>query len=138
MPFPRAINLFNQQQSWDRAFTYNGSEWIAKFKLDGTGSTFSNGYRYLNWAIDVPMLLLQILFVVPVAAAGFKKLAVGFGASGLLDDLRCRDRHSRLCLGRERIRLASDALHDCRCHFEGDLRGDAESSLHHPLCGRWI
>jgi len=79
-----AIILFNQQQSWDRAFSYNGEVWQTNFSEAGAGTTFSNGYRYLNWAIDVPMLLLQILFVVPVAAAGFRKLAWGFGSAGLL------------------------------------------------------
>lgn len=79
-----AIILFNQQQSWDRTFSYNGEAWVANFAGEGSGTTFSNGYRYLNWAIDVPMLLLQILFVVPVAAAGFRRLALGFGAAGLL------------------------------------------------------
>lgn len=81
-----AIILFNQQQSWDRTFSYNGDVWEANFAKEGVeqGTTFSNGYRYLNWAIDVPMLLLQILFVVPVAAMAFKRLAWGFGAAGLL------------------------------------------------------
>ncbi|MEO0416523.1 MAG: bacteriorhodopsin [Verrucomicrobiota bacterium] len=81
-----AIILFNQQQSWDRTFSYNGEVWEANFATEGveSGTTFSNGYRYLNWAIDVPMLLLQILFVVPIAAAGFRKLAWGFGSAGLL------------------------------------------------------
>jgi len=80
-----AIILFNQQQSWDRAFSYDGEVWRADFAVEGeTGQTFSNGYRYLNWAIDVPMLLLQILFVVPVAAVAFRRLAWGFGTAGLL------------------------------------------------------
>ena len=81
-----AIILFNQQQSWDRTFSYNGDVWQANFANEaiGIGTTFSNGYRYLNWAIDVPMLLLQILFVVPVAALAFRRLAWGFGAAGLL------------------------------------------------------
>lgn len=80
-----AIILYNQQQSWDRTFSYNGDVWTANFATAGLerGTTFSNGYRYLNWAIDVPMLLLQILFVVPVAAAVFRKLAWQFGAAGL-------------------------------------------------------
>ncbi|MEM6912242.1 MAG: bacteriorhodopsin [Verrucomicrobiota bacterium] len=78
-----AIILFNQQQSWDRAFTYDGEVWSTAYSQGETGTTFSNGYRYLNWSIDVPMLLLQILFVVPVAAGKFKSLAVGFGLSGL-------------------------------------------------------
>ena len=79
-----AIILFNQHLSWDRTFSFNGSAWVSNVANEGLGMTFSNGYRYLNWAIDVPMLLLQILFVIPIAAAGFRKLAWGFGSAGLL------------------------------------------------------
>ena len=32
---------------------------------------FSNGYRYLNWSIDVPMLLTQLLVVVGLVGARF-------------------------------------------------------------------
>jgi len=83
-----AIILFNQQQSWDQAFVFNGSNWVSSYQHEGvtgdTGYTFSNGYRYLNWAIDVPMLLLQILFVITISSALFRKLAITFVACGLL------------------------------------------------------
>ncbi|WP_051881578.1 bacteriorhodopsin [Parvularcula oceani] len=32
---------------------------------------FSNGYRYINWSIDVPMLLTQLLVVVGLTGAAF-------------------------------------------------------------------
>ncbi len=57
--------LFEQQNQWVEAFTLNNGV----YELTGN---FSNGFRYLNWLIDVPMLLIQILFVVGVAGAAFK------------------------------------------------------------------
>ncbi|MEM6854209.1 MAG: bacteriorhodopsin [Planctomycetota bacterium] len=84
-----ALILYNQSQSWDNNFVYDAeaAKFVATASLgaEAQGQTFSNGYRYLNWAIDVPMLLIQILFVVPLAA-GRKAfpLAVKFAVFGTL------------------------------------------------------
>ena len=45
---------------------------------------FTNGYRYLNWLIDVPMLLFQILFVVTLTSARRGSYRNGFFISGPL------------------------------------------------------
>ncbi|MEM6459357.1 MAG: bacteriorhodopsin [Planctomycetota bacterium] len=83
-----ALILFNQSQSWESNFVYDGDTnmYVATYAVDGAfGQTFSNGYRYLNWAIDVPMLLIQILFVVPLAAGKRAyPLAVNFAVFGTL------------------------------------------------------
>ena len=71
--------LFLQAESWSDAFVLEGANYVAS----GT-STFSNGFRYLNWLIDVPHLLIQILFVAGIAGAAFKKYLVRFTASGSL------------------------------------------------------
>lgn len=84
-----ALILFNQSQSWDNNFVYDAetAKFVATSSLgpEAQGQTFSNGYRYLNWAIDVPMLLIQILFVVPLAA-GVRAfpLAIKFAVFGTL------------------------------------------------------
>ncbi len=70
--------LFRQLQGWEQAFAFDGEV----FRL--TDSTFSNGYRYLNWSIDVPCLLTQMLFVVSVTPAVFKKTRTRFVIAGLL------------------------------------------------------
>jgi bacteriorhodopsin len=70
--------LFEQQNNWVEAFTLQES---GAYLYNGT---FSNGFRYLNWLIDVPMLLIQILFVVGVTAAAFKKYLLRFATSGVL------------------------------------------------------
>jgi bacteriorhodopsin len=56
--------LYFQQQSWVDAFAYNAASGLYERIPDSR--LFSNGYRYLNWLIDVPMLLFQILFVVQI------------------------------------------------------------------------
>ena len=70
--------LFRQLQGWEQAFAFDGEV----FRL--TDSTFSNGYRYLNWSIDVPCLLTQMLFVVSITPAVFRKTRRRFIIAGLL------------------------------------------------------
>jgi len=75
-----AILLFMQQQSWQDAFTLNA----ARDTYVSTNQLFTNGFRYLNWLIDVPMLLIQILFVAGIAGLAFKKYFIQFASSGVL------------------------------------------------------
>lgn len=72
--------LFAQKQSWSAAYAFSGTEYVLR---DGA-ELFTNGYRYLNWLIDVPMLLIQILFVAGIAGAAFKKYVFQFSLSGML------------------------------------------------------
>lgn len=72
--------LFFQQQSWYNAFAYNAATGL--YERIGDARLFSNGYRYLNWLIDVPMLLLQILFVVEITREQRAKLRNWFFFSG--------------------------------------------------------
>jgi bacteriorhodopsin len=66
------------------------ANWTASFVLDSNTqmytylNNFSNGFRYLNWLIDVPMLLIQILFVVGIAGVAFKKYVTQFALFGTL------------------------------------------------------
>lgn len=48
-----------------------------------TGSVFSNGYRYMNWTIDVPTLQIQLLAILGVSGAAFFRSAVKFTIGGL-------------------------------------------------------
>ncbi len=59
-----ALLLFAQDQAWSNAFAL--SEATGLYERVGGSDLFTNGYRYLNWLIDVPMLLFQILFVVTI------------------------------------------------------------------------
>ena len=48
------------------------------------GGYFSNGYRYMNWSIDVPVLLTQLLIVLGVVGRKFFSRWLQFVAGGLL------------------------------------------------------
>jgi bacteriorhodopsin len=86
--------LFAQQQSWANAFTYDPATgtYVSAFALSdaateaavATDLAFTNGFRYLNWLIDVPMLLFQILFVVEISRQRRNSLRNVFFAAGAL------------------------------------------------------
>lgn len=70
--------LINQAISWAQAFTWNGEMWVS------SNSTFSNGYRYVNWSIDVPVLFTQLLVVLGITGSKLKKLWGKFTVGALL------------------------------------------------------
>lgn len=80
--------LYYQQQSWVNAFSFNAEaglyERIINPETGLAAESFSNGYRYLNWLIDVPMLLFQILFVVEISKQQRTSLRNWFFFSGTL------------------------------------------------------
>jgi bacteriorhodopsin len=74
--------LYFQQASWVDAFQFNASTGLYE-RAAGTDG-FTNGYRYLNWLIDVPMLLFQILFVVEISRTQRDRLRNWFFFSGAM------------------------------------------------------
>ncbi len=62
---------------WDGAFSWDGTS----FAL--AGDLFSNGFRYMNWSIDVPVLLTQLLIVGGITGTVFKKRWAAFVIAGL-------------------------------------------------------
>lgn len=72
--------LYKQAQNWTDAFSFD-QEQSAYFLAPGA-DLFNNGYRYLNWLIDVPMLLFQILFVVSLTRSNFSSVRNQFWFSG--------------------------------------------------------
>merc|ERR1711957_567551 len=53
------ILLYNQWKAWEESFSLSATgTYVAAGK-----TLFSNGYRYLNWSTDVPLLLLQLVLV---------------------------------------------------------------------------
>lgn len=75
-----ALLLFVQQQNWVDALTFDPE--MGRYMLSADGDLFNNGYRYLNWLIDVPMLLFQILFVVALTKSSFSSIRNQFWISG--------------------------------------------------------
>lgn len=74
--------LYMQQNNWTNAFAFNTASGMYERIPDADG--FTNGYRYLNWLIDVPMLLFQILFVVKLTGHKRSSLRNQFFISGPL------------------------------------------------------
>jgi bacteriorhodopsin len=77
-----ALILFSQQQSWTNSFVFNATSGL--YERAAGVDAFSNGYRYLNWLIDVPMLLFQILFIVQLTSERRNSLRNQFFVSGPL------------------------------------------------------
>lgn len=74
--------LYAQANNWTSSFVFNAEE--GKYFLGVGADLFNNGYRYLNWLIDVPMLLFQILFVVSLTKSNFSSIRNQFWFSGAL------------------------------------------------------
>ena len=72
--------LFFQSQAWQNSFVFNAS--AGTYQLAAGADAFSNGFRYLNWLIDVPMLLFQILFIVDITQNRRANLRNWFWFSG--------------------------------------------------------
>lgn len=72
--------LLTQKQSWEAAYTFSGGAYTLREGAD----LFTNGYRYLNWLIDVPMLLIQILFVAEITGAARTRFMKHFITAGVL------------------------------------------------------
>lgn len=78
--------LFRQLNGWLDAFEFDGRVWKLTVEELGTftESTFNNGYRYLNWSIDVPLLLTQMLFLFDLTRGHKRRLRFQFITAGLL------------------------------------------------------
>ncbi len=72
--------LYTQKISWTEAYAFTGEAYSVKPGAD----LFTNGYRYLNWLIDVPMLLIQILFVAQIVGSARASYMWRFSVSGCL------------------------------------------------------
>ena len=72
--------LYTQKVSWTDAYAFNGQAYAVKEGAD----LFTNGYRYLNWLIDVPMLLIQILWVAQITGSQRTSYMTKFSISGCL------------------------------------------------------
>jgi bacteriorhodopsin len=55
-----ALELGQLWMLWNESFEFNGDTGL--FQVSA-GERFSNGYRYMNWIIDVPMLMTQLIIV---------------------------------------------------------------------------
>lgn len=62
------LEIFQLWLGWTNAFSFDRAAGLWR---SAAASPFSNGYRYVNWSIDVPMLLTQVLVVLGFTGAEF-------------------------------------------------------------------
>jgi bacteriorhodopsin len=74
--------LYQQSVNWNSSFDFDATRGM--YILQPEGDLFNNGYRYLNWLIDVPMLLFQILFVITLTKSSFSSIRNQFWFSGVM------------------------------------------------------
>lgn len=72
------LELFQLWQNWNEAFTFTDGLW------QPATTAFSNGFRYMNWSIDVPMLLLQLVVVLGLTRGQAVSYGTQFIIGGLL------------------------------------------------------
>ena len=70
--------LMHQSLAWENFLVYRDGMFHPE------NGIFSNGFRYLNWAIDVPMLLLQLVVVLRLSSEEAKSRGTQFCIYGLL------------------------------------------------------
>jgi bacteriorhodopsin len=63
---------------WNGSFEWSGSSFVLK-----QGELFANGFRYMNWSIDVPILLTQLLIVGGITGVAFRSKWIQFVVAGL-------------------------------------------------------
>ena len=68
--------LFAQSQNWQNSFIYQDGAFVLGNRI------FSNGFRYLNWLIDVPLLLLQLVIILGLTSEEARRLGNLFVGSG--------------------------------------------------------
>merc|ERR1711937_153864 len=73
------IRIFN---SWVEAYDYEGVPQGEGPKL--TGVPFNDAYRYMDWLLTVPLLLIEILLVMKLDAAQFNSKAWVLGVGSAL------------------------------------------------------
>ncbi len=76
-----ALLLYAQANNWTTSFIFDAVS--GRYVLAPGADLFNNGYRYLNWLIDVPMLLFQILFVVTLTKSKLSSVRNQFWFSGV-------------------------------------------------------
>lgn len=74
-----AIELYLLQDNWRNAFVYENGRFVL-----GQLEVFSNGFRYVNWSIDVPTLLIQVMVVLDISRRQAIRTGVQFAVFGLL------------------------------------------------------
>lgn len=76
--FIAAYHYFRIFNSWVEAYTYD-----ANGELTATGIPFNDAYRYMDWLLTVPLLLIEIILVMNLTdeESRSKSVSLGFAAA---------------------------------------------------------
>merc|ERR1712217_162989 len=110
------IRIFN---SWVDAYSYEGVPNGERPKL--TGVPFNDAYRYMDWLLTVPLLLIEILLVMKLEGDNFSSKAwtLGVGSALMIVSGCCHRQRSRSTNCQENPHGASD---------------DGDQLVHVPSC----
>jgi bacteriorhodopsin len=76
------LRIFN---SWVESYEYQANSSGEVMNPVLTGVPFNDAYRYMDWLLTVPLLLIEIVFVMKLSDEETKKKAINLGvASGLM------------------------------------------------------
>merc|ERR1712176_1143840 len=85
--FIAAYHYFRIFNSWVEAYSYSAGQIVnGALEMGGpklTGVPFNDAYRYMDWLLTVPLLLIEILLVMKLDAGDFNSRAwtLGFGSA---------------------------------------------------------
>jgi len=77
--FIAAYHYYRIFNSWTEAYA-----WGADGSLSETGVPFNDAYRYMDWLLTVPLLLIEIILVMKLSAEETMSKATTLGASAAL------------------------------------------------------
>ena len=73
------LSLLRESSAWINAFTFDGELWTST-----PGESFSNAFRYANWTITIPLLLVQLLLALNLPRAEMYRRYARLVAAALL------------------------------------------------------
>merc|ERR1711933_7806 len=73
------IRIFN---SWVDAFTVSNSQGGGDYKVALSGNAFNDAYRYVDWLLTVPLLLIELILVMKLPVD--QTVSMSWNLGGLL------------------------------------------------------
>lgn len=85
--FIAAYHYFRIFNSWTEAYKYPSPDQTAAYAAGNptlTGKPFNDAYRYMDWLLTVPLLLIEIVFVMDLTPAETSRKATALGIASAL------------------------------------------------------
>merc|ERR1711907_781380 len=75
------VRIFN---SWNAAFDVSNGGGQGAYQVTLTGAPFNDAYRYVDWLLTVPLLLIELILVMGLPADETRSLSWSLGISSAL------------------------------------------------------